>query len=251
MEIYQYDFPGRNLRFELPLAESSAPQLAVVFAGEALKLCCENFITPLSADLELSYFDAELEYTLDDPQPAQRFWFLRSMEAPPEAVLAPAWVNPVEESVSSIDASTFHSWLIKVLEQSHAKTEPGDGSAIVGYKEILIRATRVQLPWASSEVVEPTLKLWAGARSREHPIERSDETLFVSGPLGQRSHTAPIDLRITSELGVMTLDINVYWSLWTDSGQKGWLQLQAMAERLREAGWVCTYSQIEGIDPQR
>jgi hypothetical protein len=225
-EIVAFDFPGRKLRFEIPAAS----------AFDGLDLFCQNFISLFAADIALCYFDAELGYALAVPRPERPHWLLRSAGAPPTIRIRPAWQNEDGLEVGVIDGSSLRAAIEAVREASE-----------VDWSEILLGAARVRLPWSADQLQQCFLPIRVVTDVIDYPIEREGGSLFVNGPLERSSVPAPIRLSMRKDMGVATMDIDVYWSLWTDSHQNGFEDLRKAAGRLRDADWRCTYSEIEGV----
>jgi hypothetical protein len=244
-EIYLLEFPGKQLTFELELESLPASQQETArSAVEGLELFCQDFVTPLSADLALSYCDTEFSFSVDEPAPEQPFWFLKSEAAPADAALTPAWLNSSEQSVPALTPQTILEWIVGTMAQNPPTFETANQTLVIGWTELLIRATRVRLPRSSDVATADSVELIYGADTIRYPIERIASESFVSGPLHPKSVTAPIDLRIESQTGVLKLTISMHWSLWTDPDQRGWSDIRDAVQRLQSHGWKCTYDGI-------
>ena len=186
-------------------------------------------------DVSFSYFDMEFGYSIDDPMPERPFWFLRSEQSPAEVELRPAWENEIQVDTPAMDAKALRRWVESARE-----------SSAIDWRELLVRAVRLRLPWSPDELHQEVLQIRLAAHVIDYPIERG-QSLFACGPLKRKSVPAPLDLSIVHQTGVATMDIDVNWSLWTDPRERGYGDLRNAVERLRAGNWKCVYSEIEGL----
>lgn len=248
-EVYLHKAPGKQLTFAFGV-EAGPPtqQQTAESAVEALGLFCQSFVTPLSADLVLTYCEPEDGFPVKEPMPERRFWFLRSESATGDARLEAAWVNPTEQSVPVITPAVVLEWMTAAMAQNPATIQTADRPVVIGWKELLFRATRVRLPRGSELAASESIEIQDGANVVAYPIERIAGESFVSGPLKQKLLEPPIELRINSQSGLITLNVSLYWSVWTDTQQDGRSDITQAAQRLQQHGWECTYSELQYID---
>ena len=71
------------------------------------------------------------------------------------------------------------------------------------------------------------------------PVERSKDSLWVSGPLSTHS-IAPFDVRIANDGGVLSFDLSLNWSPWIVEGGAGRPDVNAAVARLADLGWDVT-----------
>jgi hypothetical protein len=186
-EISFYEFPGRTLSFELPVQSSPAlQQEAATSAIEGLRLFCEDFVTPLSADLTLSYCNAEYLSAVSEPAPEPRFFFLRSEAAPSDAKLEPGWVNARESSVPAITPAVILEWILNAMDQNPSTINTANNTLVICWTELLIRATRVRLPRSSDIAAREFLEISDVPNMITYPVERIAGESFVSGPQKQK-----------------------------------------------------------------
>lgn len=77
MDVFLYDYPGKQFRFERFLPEPPVdPRELAKLAVVAIDLFCRDFVSPLSIDLSVTYCDAELALPIDDPVPSPTYWYL-------------------------------------------------------------------------------------------------------------------------------------------------------------------------------
>lgn len=204
-----------------------------------------DFVANLSADLSLRFCDEETGFPLSKPCPEHAFWYVRSTAASPAVASSPVWNGAREQSVAALDRSTLRGWIAGALERASRATAAG-GMPVV-WEELRSHANRVRLPDGlnpSSEV----LALCYGSHVIHYPVERIDGVAWVSGPLVAKSLTSAIDMRVTNEAGFLTLEIHLFWSLWSDPVHPGWNELLRATQRLRDHGWALRFSSVPGIE---
>lgn len=76
-----------------------------------------------------------------------------------------------------------------------------------------------------------------GMGTIEHPVERCDNALWVSGPIVDKTLTAPIELKLGNMVGLLTLDISLLWSVWAKELEEGKNQIECAIGRLLARGW--------------
>ncbi|MGL5830272.1 MAG: hypothetical protein ACRC0L_11990 [Angustibacter sp.] len=245
MKVYEHDFPGRLVRLESQTFGANFSQEEVAEAAiEAISLFCENFILPLTTDLVLGFCDAEFLYPGDSSQESS--YFLRDAELPFRVGLISAWENAREERVGGIDPAIILDWILRSMRHKGASSEGLNSSKVVCLQEILVRSTEVRLPHLAN-IDRDELDVGNESRSIAYPIVNKNGERYVHGPMTGKTIDAPIKLKINSDLGVLTMDINIFWSLWTDPQSEGWRQVRDAVERISSAGWTCTRSQIEEL----
>src|SRR5262245_35621629 len=105
--IREHEFPGRQLRFELPDQDASFYSAETSRrAVDGLYSFSSGLLTPLRVDLRLGVFDREFGFALETPPSGRAAWFLEVADASPDVACAPAWEGAVRERVNAIDAGT-------------------------------------------------------------------------------------------------------------------------------------------------
>ena len=233
--IAVHDYPGRELRLERVLAGPGASQrVLAASAAEAVGAIGEVLAIPLSADLALAWCDPELGFVLPEPQPERPFRFLSAAGLDPRVRAEPAWVGAERERAERIDTATLLAW----MERALTEPLPGAGPAVLGWRELLVRAVRVRLPAGAVPEANAELALHQGTHAWRYPVVRAEGGVFADGPLADKLPAAPVEIRIASDMGQLDLTLSLLWSLWTDPARPGFAQIERLRERLGAAGWV-------------
>lgn len=131
------------------------------------------------------------------------------------------------------------------MDQVDTESEASDSNMIVCWREILVRAVRVCLLDDVASSATDRILLRFGTQRIEYPIERTSDGIFVSGPLEDKSMVTPLELKITNDNGILAMDVQFFWSLWTDPHWKGFQQACDALKRLEDAGWNCVFGSME------
>jgi hypothetical protein len=243
VKIYEYDYPGRQIHLESSSIDFS-PAKITELAVEGLQTFCSNFIAPLALDLSLNSCDPEFLL----PQTTNpSFYYLRLQDFPPQVEQKPAWQDASVETISAINQESITNWISRLIDEKTNQGDSPNNSSIIFWQEIFIGATQICLP-RSMDISENNLTIQRGSHAISYPIQKINDRIYASGPIISKSTTAPIELKVTTEAGFLSLDINVLWTLWANSELEGIVQLTDGLERLRSLGWVCTYSEVEGLN---
>ena len=80
--------------------------------------------------------------------------------------------------------------------------------------------------------------VWEGALGTFFiPVEKRENGFWVSGPMRDTLAKAPIDITFWRLYGRLTLDIWVYWSLWSEAGAAEAELLRTCLLELEKQGW--------------
>lgn len=247
MDVFLHDYPGEQLRFERSLPEPPIePHDLAKTAIAAIDLFCQDFVSPLSVDLGLAYCEAEYALPVDDPTPLPAYWFLRLDRPPPGVLLEEAWTGAVRQETRRIDRHRLADWVGEAMKRVKTESRSSDPAMIVGWREILVRAVRVRLLDLAKSSSADEMHLRFGAHRIDYPIQREGDEAYATGPLEGKAMATPLELKVSNDGGVLAMDINLLWSLWTDPHWKGFRQVHAASRRLEEADWVCTFGSTGG-----
>jgi hypothetical protein len=132
-----------------------------------------------------------------------------------------------EEAIPELTLQTLADWLAR----AHAQQLPE------GYVPVLsalnMHHTRARL----LEDQAPSAELALGSQTYTIPVEKREDGLWVSGPIRKKMIKAPIDITFWTLYGRLTLDIWVYWSLWSEAGTAEAELLRACLLELEKQGW--------------
>ncbi|MDX6389915.1 MAG: hypothetical protein QOJ73_978 [Streptosporangiaceae bacterium] len=135
-----------------------------------------------------------------------------------------------------MDREEILDWLGATLVQQecpHPDTRPG-------WRQLLVEAVRARLPEGTSDGADSDgdeLPVAYRAGVIRYPVERARDGLWVSGPLATNFDTAPFEVRIVNEAGVLSLDLSLNWSPWMDTDGAGRPDIEAAVDRLSALGW--------------
>ncbi len=224
-------FPGAEHRLQLLALEELTTEIELARLGlDAVFVFAGGLCEPLSADLALCCCDSLTGYPLSDSAPSRPFWMLRCRDLPRGVQIRPAWEDEELDVTDKLTLDAVLAWLGRAINQDC----PGDQT--VGWREVLFRAARVRLP-IGKDISGDTLPLRDGAGVIEHPVERRDDGLWVSGPIWPRTLSAPIELSLTNETGLLTFDVRCNWSVWADEDAPGFPEILLALDKVRGLGW--------------
>lgn len=233
-DIVIHDFPGKQLRLEQVVLKGKRSQEELArSAASALCSFGEHTFEPASMDMHVVCCDQATGYPLAGANPSRPFWLFRRRAPPPGLEIRPAWTSEETVLVEELNFSSILDCMRLALSQ---ECNPGAGEEI-GWEEILFRAACVRLPAAVGPLADGSLMVRYGRGHIEHPIDRRDGGVWACGPLARKTLSAPIEIRIGNEAGLLTFDIWLLWSPWIEE-QEGSKCLQHALDRLSKQGWV-------------
>jgi hypothetical protein len=234
-EIVIQDFPGKQVRLERIAPEGMRSQVDLArLAADALFLFADGIYEPVSMDLQVACCDPETGYPEAASEPHRRFWLFRLRNLPAGVEIRPAWTSEELVTVDRLDTAAILDCLEAPLRQDCNAA----GEEYVGWQEMLFRTARVRLPDPLRILGGNSLVVRYGRGSIEHPIERCGDARWVWGPLARKTLGAPIELKLGNEAGLLTFDIWLLWSLWSDEDGEGWKDVQRALGKLSNLGWT-------------
>jgi hypothetical protein len=229
------EFPGRQLRLELVAPDEVETQLALArLAIDAVLCFADGLCEPLSVDLWLGCCDPVADYPLSDPEPALPYWLLQREHLPRGVDVRPAWESEEIAKARELTRETITSWVQTALANAACGSE---SNAHACWRELAFRAFRLRLP-DGLRVPPDGLRLKQGAGETIHPVEWRDGGSYVSGPMPPRTRRSPLELAVSNEAGLVTLDVALFWSILTEPGAAGHAAVQRSIDRLRVQGWT-------------
>lgn len=226
-----------HVRAELVAPDDVDDQLTLAaMAVDALFALGDGLFEPLSVDAELACCDAETGYPLDEPRPAEPFHQLRRASLPEMVMIREVWSETRVEQRERFDRDEILDWLGVIL----AEQECPQPDTRPGWTQLLVEAVRARLPEGTSDGADSDgdkLPVAYGAGVIRYPVERTAGALWVVGPLSTNYDTAPFEVRIVNEAGVLSLDLSLNWSPWIDTDGAGRPDVEAAVGRLLALGW--------------
>jgi hypothetical protein len=234
-EIVIQDFPGKQIQLERIAPEGMrSPADLARLAADALFLFAEGICEPLAMDLQVACCDPAIGYPIGEAALPRPYWLFHRRDLPHDVELRPAWTAEEFVAVKDLDAAS----ILDCLEGPLAQHCDGGSGGQAHWQEMLFRAACVRLPLPAHAVAENSLTVRYGRGRVEHPIERRGDTVWVCGPLARKTLTAPMELSLSNEGGLLTFNIWLLWSLWIEEQNEGWAQVKHALDRLSEEGWV-------------
>jgi hypothetical protein len=232
-QIFIHDFPGKQIQLQYLAPNEIETQLDLAkLALDQVFLLSENLFEPLSVDLWLTYCDPELnDYPLSEPTPPHPFWLLQHRNLPLGVEVTPAWEREIITVGDTLSQTPILDWIAVAFEQSCS----GETEYSLGWQELLFRTTRARLP--VQDMTGTTLCVSQGYGQIEYPVEHDKDSFWISGPRTNKTLTPPIDVRITNEAGLLTLELGLHWSLWTEPSEAGYFKVEQAIERLLAQAW--------------
>lgn len=227
-QILNHDFPGKGirLRYEAWDEEYSEIDLAKLVIDHVF-LLSENLFEPLSVELSLTYCHPEYYFSLSEPTPEHPFWLLQHENLPQGVKVEPTYVNEIITIGNTKTLSSIVDWITMAFEQSCGS----ETRYIVAWEELEFRTTQARLP--IQDIASNTLYSWYGNR---YPVERYKDSFWINGPRDE-SLTPPIYVRVYKDARLLTLDLSLYWSFWTEPTEPGYFEVKQAIERLVALGW--------------
>ncbi|TWF77380.1 hypothetical protein FHX44_113289 [Pseudonocardia hierapolitana] len=227
---------GRPHRFaELTAPDDGDDQLALAtMAFDALAAVGQDLFEPLAVNVEIVCCDSELRIPLDEPRPAAPFHQLRLRSIPDTVQVPKVWTELVVSRCERLDRDAVLGWFGALLaEQGCVRS-----GSTTGWSEMLVEAVRARLPGAATALVDGNeLPVSHGAGLVHYPVERLGNGLWVAGPLATSHDTAPFEVRIVNEAGVLSMDWSLNWSPWIVADGAGRPDVEAALRRLSALGW--------------
>ncbi|WP_157224201.1 hypothetical protein [Nocardia paucivorans] len=158
--------------------------------------------------------------------------------SPPKGVRIGSWWRSTRvESTERLDRQTILEWIDTVLTE-HECPDPADEP---GWTLLIVDSFRVRLPDATAQtVVGDALAVESDIGTLSFPVESSAGGHWVAGPDIRYAEDAPFRAWIDHEMGTLTFNFYIFWSLWMDGA--GFPVIEAAIRRLADLGWtVKTY----------
>lgn len=210
-----------------PLAQAGLAVDAVGALGDGL-------FEPLSVEVELACWDTETGIVLDEFEPAAPFHQLRPATLPDGVMIRGIWVSTSVTRCERLGRAEILDWLAAILAQED-RPRP---DTTIGWTQCIVETVRARLPEASVTAIDGvTVPVAYGAGVIDYPVERSAGGVWVAGPLARNSDTAPFEVAIGNESGLLSIDWSLNWSPWIEADGAGRADVEAATARLLALGW--------------
>lgn len=229
-----HDFPGRQTRLEYIIPENLSRKEADEFVINSIFSFADGLVEILAANLWITYYDIATGFPVEDSYPEMPFWMLKKKQLPENIRVNAAWENEKMVETEEISPSIINSWITDAVAANHSP----DASTGLCWKQIIFPAMKccTQLPYNSFDELEITVE--EEGRVYQHPIEKLNGKIWITGPLHWKSLSSPIRIIIDNFSGLITLDISLYWSFWTDPDAAGTKKVQESIQKLLEKEWT-------------
>lgn len=223
------EYPGWSvsLNWSLGTGEEDTPPLtaAALDAVDALRPLFE----PLSADIDVTAESDTGEVVVEHP-----YWFIQADGVSPELQLTPFWSEPEVCRVPGLTRDRLERWISNALLDACG----GKGGCRSFWNTIWLRAGRARLADADARRIgTASLVLDTQPGLLLVPIERDHRGAWVSGPYWHLAGEPPLSVRINRFFDSLSLTLSVHWSLWSEPGTPGRLELGLRLEALTALGW--------------
>jgi hypothetical protein len=189
-----------------------------------------DFAEPLVLNLAVACFDD----TIGEPVPGgpASFHQLRRRGVAAE----PFWKDTRVTEGAATDETAVLAWAAEALGGRQCAPE-----TVPGWTQLLVNAARIRLPagWAP---VGDELVAGYGNGVLRLPVEHDATTgrAWAAGPVPGQAETAPLEINLVNDGGVLTLAAELSWSPWIEPDGAGRPDVAAAVRRLEAAGWEVT-----------
>lgn len=239
--MYIREYPAVQMRWEYLVPEEITTQQDFArLALQAVFAVIEGWCVPYSVDIALAYMDPEALFVFRDVAPEPQFIFLSAQEVPMGVGIKSSWVNAHELIVPMLTEASIQTH----LDQALTELQNQQPTVTAGWVSLQFNALAVRLPPDAVSSDCPSLKVDTVGGQMVHPLIQREDGSWVAGPLRPQTLTAPIDLMVTSDLGLLELNLNLYWKVWYDPAEAGYTEVERAGARLRELGWTQPYPPV-------
>jgi hypothetical protein len=224
-----YPFPGRgqSLSWNIESGDIAAVTRAALDALDVLRSAWE----PLSAEAVLFALDGNDPLTASTVDVAHPHRLLVRAPLPAGVRIAAMMVDPVMTEVPDLSRPAIERW----LEDAVCDVAPPGGH---GEWDVLhFRAGRAWIGPPGWRVGESEVRLRHDAGTVVVPLERAQSGVWLSGPREPAFDQPPLEIRLTNQMGLVTLDITRNYAHWVDASEPAARRLAEVVDRLTAMGW--------------
>lgn len=235
-EIKIFDLPAKQIRLEYSIPESISDQLVMAQTGlDAAFLFFENLIHPFTVDLCLTFYDPDIEYPVQEPSPNIPFRMLRKKYLPKYVLIKPTWENEKVYLIDDISRETIEKWINQIFNQYD--TNESDTYYYLGWKQIIFKTNQCRLPYSDFNPEKDIILLNNVLDTIHYPTVYQEDSVWIQGPINQKSPNAPIEVILDNLAGLLTLDIFLYWSVFMNTNEPGTNLIETSLNKLVDIGW--------------
>jgi hypothetical protein len=231
-DTYAHEEPPWAIRLEreVPSEDEVEAQTLdeTLLAVEALT---EGWVEPLALHLSVGCFDTEALHAPVACRPPQPEWFLRKQELPSGVEARHMYKDPVIDTADALSKESVRTWVARALRQDC----PNAPRFIPSWRGLWWPAVRTRMSESLRLGEHEVLRVDCYAGTLSVPLERGAEGAWISGPLLHYVIGPPVDLAAINCDGLVTIDLNVYWTLWIDE-PAGRAQVEAAVDRVLALG---------------
>ncbi len=224
-------FPGHSQRLSrfIEGSDIAAVTRGALDAIDVLRSAWE----PLSAEAILFGVEGDDPLTASLVDVARPHRLLVKASSVETGVLVDAMmVDPVLTTEDELSRRAIEAW----LEGALCDVVTGDGQH-GEWSDLFFRAGRAWVGPAGWRSGEAELRLHYEAGTVVVPIERAPSGAWLSGPREPASDQPPLDVRLTNQEGLVTLQITRHYGYWLEPGEPAAQRLDEIVDRLRAMGW--------------
>lgn len=235
--IETYESPQWTIHLKYPDSDELHSSLNFTrVASEGLFLLVDGLFVPLKADLSIDFFDQEFDYPVGEIDPPQQFWLLKQENLPENISADTYWVAKKEHLVSAINQKQLSDFIQQAIDCN----QKNDLEYSVNWHQLIFNANRCQLPLAPEMLVEGCVHVTERTSHLQLPVESIDGKIWISGPLKPYFLYAPIEIFFERDMGEISLQMQIYWTIYTEDGSPGKQKVQENIDKLLAKGWVMT-----------
>ena len=228
-----------SLEYLAPDNVSSKVELAHL-ALEGVFSLAEGLFEPLKIDLSINFND-EYEFPVDDEYPPHRFWMLKHKKIPKGISADTLWLDEEVSLTDSISKETTLEW----LKQAIASNQPNTANDYtLGWEQLIFKTNRCHLPVPREDLINNCIPVQEGLHTYQFPVELKGGESWISGPIDPQTMYAPIEVSISNQINLLTLNISFYWSVYTSPGSAGLKLVRQATEKLIKQGWEVTQDSL-------
>ncbi len=187
---------------------------------------------PLSAEAVLVALDGDDPMTAALVDVARPHRLLVRSSVSQGVLLAAVMVDPIVDEVPELSRNALASWLADALR------DVAQGAGQHGeWTELSFHASRAWVGPGDWRPGEEELRLRHEAGTVVAPIERTASGSWLSGPRDPAFDQPPLDVRITHEMGLVTIKLTRNYGYWVDAGEPAAARYDEVVGQLRGMGW--------------
>lgn len=222
-DVYASDQPLATLRLERELELDETERDAIRELLDAVDDLTRDWLVPLAVGALVECCDPSRYY---EPigEPARPSWFTRADGVDARVAIRHAYSNATEYPARA-DRADVRGMVDRALAQVCDEGE-------LSFAEMTWTAVRIAMP-------VPAIRVRYAGGSVNTVIHDGDGGRWILGPVLHELVGPPARLRAVNEHGSLTIDLHLYWDLWTDV-PAGRATVEGAAARVeaRGRGWV-------------